>query len=249
MKAVGRAARSMRSPCLGTLVPGLHSKHPGSGARTPQARPAAPGSHPGGGRGRASPRRPRRAAGRRRGWGQKPGIGGRGGFGERAGGCGNFPSLRPGRSPRAGANFADGAPAPGVPRLEPGPRAPSLRVTRARRGLGGPRAGPAEGETAALGLQRGAQSAPPRGPAGGWACAARPSPWWPWRAAPPAWDGRLLSRVAVVGPRRPGEGEAGGGYSWAPARRRRLRLGPECRRSGPAAGRSATPAAARSASS
>lgn len=48
--------------------------------------------------------------------------------------------------------------------------------------------------------------------------------------SPSARDGRLLSRAAAIGPRRPDESEGGGGgsYSWAPARRR-LRPGPESR--------------------
>lgn len=47
---------------------------------------------------------------------------------------------------------------------------------------------------------------------------------------PSARDGRLLSRAAAIGPRRPDESEGGGGggYGWAPARRR-LRPGPESR--------------------
>lgn len=84
-----------------------------------------------------------------------------------------------------------------LPRREPSPRAPEPRVTGpAGSGWAAPPPPPAPPAPTL--------PAPPRARAADRACAARPSPWWPWRAAPPARDGRLLSGAAAVGPKRAG---------------------------------------------
>nr|CAI9708223.1 unnamed protein product [Rangifer tarandus platyrhynchus] len=172
-----------------------------------------------------------------------------GGFAGRApGSCGNFPSLSPGRGPHAQAQTLQTAlRAAGVPPRapQPSPRAPRPRplvrpaCPEPGRGRVGPGATPRPPRLRCRPRTPPAGRDPPPAPPQGRAAGPGPGPRSPHlgghggRICPPpsARDGRLLSRAAAIGPRRPDESEGGGGgYGWAPARRRRrLRPGPESR--------------------
>lgn len=177
----------------------------------------------------------RRAAVRRREAGDRLGA-----ERQRPGGRRAAPGLRELRVP--------GRPSPlrcqlcGAPAAAPGERTPALRVTQLwcprSRGEGwGKRASDAPG---LFGL-----ATAPRSRTAGPACAARPSPWWPWRAVPQPQRAGWSPALRSFGPKRAGK--------TALSEVRWLRPGaaappqPCSRRSGPRG--SATPAAARACSS